>query len=97
MAPRSTSTRRQATSPSASSPSPSSTDSSPDTLGIPNPEEAPPDPQDLEAPASSPDLHELLFALTGAAIRYGLGRGSWDDVSFEVHRIVAFFPDLADS
>lgn len=55
MEPRSTSTRRRATSPSAGSPSPSSNNSSPATPEIPNPETAAPPLPDLDAPISSPE------------------------------------------
>lgn len=70
MAPRSTSTRRRATSPSAASPSPSSTGSSPVTPATPNLEADTPSPQDLDAPASSPEL--AAAAIEGLPVELGL-------------------------
>lgn len=55
MARKSTSARRQATSPSAGSASSSSTDSSPAMPATPNHEAAPPDQPDPDAPVSSPE------------------------------------------
>ena len=70
MAPRSTSTRRRATSPSAASPSPSSTDSSPDTPEIPNLDTAAAPPPDQDAPVSSPELADA--AIEGLPVELGL-------------------------